>query len=139
MIPIPSVPPTAVPGSADDVRDATQTVRQFGDAVTQGNDTVALLVLSPSAQQVVAASDLASFLGETTHPQSLKVRHVRLNGDVAIAECTIRSADIERPLHLQLVRLEGVWKIDARVAVVPEGAHHAYHEMYMQSGEVLTA
>jgi hypothetical protein len=111
----PTTPPTTVPGSIADEQQVANTVRQFASAVTQGDDTVALLVLTPSAQRLVAASDLDTFLGEAELPREFTVRAVRLNGNVAIAECDVRTGGDVRPLQLQLVRLEGVWKIDARL------------------------
>lgn len=114
-IPTPTLPPTTVPGSVADADAAAETVRQFGTAVTRGDEVVALLVLSPSAQQIVAASDLNRFLGRPERPRILTVGEVQLTGDVATVACVARYGDHEQPLRLQLVRLDGVWKIDTRV------------------------
>ncbi|HEY0606860.1 MAG TPA: hypothetical protein VGD58_28330, partial [Herpetosiphonaceae bacterium] len=107
--------PTTVPGSVADADEVAETVRQFGAAVTRGDEVVALLVLSPSAQQIVAASDLNVFLGRPERPDVFTVQEVRLDGDVATVACLASYRDHEQPLRLQLVRLDGVWKIDARV------------------------
>lgn len=114
-VPTPTLPPTPVPGSTADERDAANTARQFGAAVTRGDHVVALLVLSPSAQQVVAAGDASALLGTPEPPEAFEVRSVQLTGDVATAECRVRYRDTERTVRLRLVRLDGVWKIDARV------------------------
>lgn len=113
--PTATLPPTSVPGSLADQRDVTETVRQFGAAVIRADQVVALLVLSPSAQQVVAASTLNDFLGRGETPDGFVVRAVQLQGDVAVAECGVRYDEAEQTLRLQLVRLEGVWKIDAQM------------------------
>lgn len=113
-VPTPTLPPTTVPGSVADADEAAETVRQFGTAVTRGDEVVALLVLSPSAQQIVAASDLNQFLGRPERPRLFIVQDVQLNGDVATVACVARYGDHEQRLRLQLVRLDGVWKIDAR-------------------------
>lgn len=114
--PTPTLPPTSVPGSAADERDVINTVRQFGAAVIRADEVVALLVLSPSAQQIVAAGTLNEFLGQPETPDAFAVRTVQLQGDVAVALCTVRYGDREHQQRLQLVRLEGVWKIDAQIA-----------------------
>ena len=113
--PTPTLPPTVVPGSADDEREAASTVRQFGQAVTRGDTLVALLVLSPSAQRVVGAGDLETFLGRRERPRAFDVQQVRLMEDVATADCTVRYAAGPVTLQLRLIRLEGQWKIDARL------------------------
>lgn len=115
-MPTPTLPPTTVPGSVADADEVAETVRQFGDAVTRGDEVVALLVLSPSAQQLVAASDLNEFLGRPERPRSLTVGDVQLTGDVATVACVATYRDQEQRLRLQLVRLDGVWKIDTRVS-----------------------
>ena len=115
LVPTPTLPPTTVPGSVADADEVAETVRQFGDAVTRDDEVVALLVLSPSAQQVVAASDLNEFLGRPERPRVLTVGEVQLTGDVATVACVATYSDQERRLRLQLVRLDGVWKIDTRV------------------------
>lgn len=115
VAPMPTLPPTTVRGSNMDERDAAETVRQFGSAVTRGDEVVALLVLSPSAQQIVAASNLYVFLGNPARPDAFTIGAVQLDDDVAVVECTLQYAGSTHALRLQLVRLEGVWKIDARV------------------------
>lgn len=115
VVPTPTLPPTTVPGSVADADEVAETVRQFGAAVTRGDEVVALLVLSPSAQQIVAASDLNQFLGRPERPRAFTVQDVQLDGDVATVACVAGYTDHAQRLHLQLVRLDGVWKIDARV------------------------
>ncbi len=115
LAPNPTLAPTTVPGSPADKRTVTDTVWQFGRAVTRGDTVVALLVLSPSAQHIVAVSDLDAFLGTQEHPRLFTVHDVRLDGDVAVAECSAGTPNHEQTLRLQLVRLGGVWKVDARV------------------------
>ena len=109
------MPPTIVPGSSDDEQEVADTVRQFGLAIAQDQELVALLVLSPSAQRVVAASNLRIFLGKDARPQWLSVRKVHLDADIAIADCMIGYEAEEESLQLRLVRLEGQWRIDTRL------------------------
>lgn len=115
VVQTPTLPPTTVPGSIADADKVAETVRQFGASVSRGDEVVALLVLSPSAQQIVAASDLNAFLGRPERPHAFTVQDVQLDGDVATVECVAGYSDHVQRLRLQLVRLEGVWKIDARV------------------------
>ena len=105
--------PTVVPGSTEDERDVAGIVRQFGKAVAEGDTLVAILVLSPSAQRVVAAGDLETFLGRRERPRELVLERLRLDDDVATAECVMRYASGDVAIRLRLVRLEGHWKIDA--------------------------
>ncbi len=112
--PTATLPPTVVPGSAADEKEVANTVRQFGQAVVHGDTIVALLVLSPSAQRVVAASDLQGFLGRGERPRAIELRDVHLDRDVARADCALWDSSGEHPLRLRLVRIDGQWKIDAR-------------------------
>lgn len=114
VVPTPTVLPTVVLDSPDDQADATAVMRQFSEAVTQQNEVVALLMLSPSAQQVAASSDLHAFLGLPAGPVSLEVGMIRLDRGVATAECVLRAGDAQQIIRLRLVRLDGNWKIDGR-------------------------
>jgi hypothetical protein len=112
--PTATIPPTAAPGSAADEREVADTVRQFAQAVVRGETIVALVVLSPSAQRVVASSDLQQFLGRTERPRTIQLRDVQLDEDVARADCAIWDSSGEHSIQLRLVRIDGEWKIDAR-------------------------
>jgi len=111
----PTLPPTALPGSAADERDAAATVRQFGEAVSHNDELVALLLLSPSAQHVVSSNDLVGLLGRTERPRQINVRGIRIERDIAIVTCDAAYSDGVQPLSLRLVRLDGQWKVDARL------------------------
>lgn len=113
--PTPTLPPTAVPGSDADSREVEHTVAQFGTALVRGDDLVAVLVLSPSAQQTVASGNLRSFLGIDTPPQQFSVDMIQLQGDMATVETTLVSGGVSQQILLRLVRLDGVWKIDSRI------------------------
>lgn len=115
LMPTPTSPPTAQPESAADEHDAVATVRQFADAVVANDELVALLLLSPSAQHVVASSDLMALLGRKERPHQIDVRTVRIEQDIAIVDCDVAYSDGVQPLSLRLVRLDGQWKIDARL------------------------
>lgn len=112
--PTPTPFPTVVPGSAADYEEATAVVQEFADALVRDDELVALLVLSPSAQQTVASSSLDRFLGRAEQPRDLDIGMVRLERDVATADCTVSYAGQTLPVRLRLVRLNGQWKIDAR-------------------------
>lgn len=114
--PTPTLPPTAVPGTAADITAATAVVEQFAEAVVRNDEIVALLVLSPSAQKVVAATNLHTFLGRAEQPSQVTVRSVRLNDDVATADCLLQYAATDRSVQLRLVRLEGQWRVDGRAS-----------------------
>lgn len=114
VLPTPTVLPTVVLDSPDDQADATAVMRQFSEAVSQQNEVVALLMLSPSAQQVAASSDLHAFLGLPAGPVALEVGLIRLDRGVATAECVLRAGDAQQIIRLRLVRLDGQWKIDGR-------------------------
>ncbi len=111
----PTMPPTTVPGTGADMREVNAVVTQFVEAVVRNDEIVALLMLSPSAQKVVSASNLNVFLGRTERPGQIKVRSVRLENDLATADCTIQYAAGESVVQLRLVRLDGQWRIDGRV------------------------
>ena len=113
--PTPTLLPTVVPGSGEDERDVANIIEQFGQAVVRGDTLVALLVLTPSAQRVVAAGDIETFLGRRERPRALEVERVRLTEDIATADCAVRYAAGDVSIQLRLVRLDGQWKIDARV------------------------
>lgn len=115
LMPTPTPPPTAQPESAADKHDAIATVRQFADAITANDELVALLLLSPSAQQVVASSDLSALLGRRERPRQIDVRTVRIDRDIAFVNCDVAYSDGVEPLLLRLVRLDGQWKVDARL------------------------
>lgn len=112
VAPLPTLPATVAPGSEEDEREVVSTVQQFGEAVTRGDTLVAVLLLSPSAQRVVAASNLETFLGRRERPRALEVTRVQLTEDVATATCAVRYAAGAFSIQLRLVRLEGRWKID---------------------------
>lgn len=117
--PTSTMPPTIVPGSSKDSQEATIVVQQFGDAVARGDTIVALLSMSPTAQRLVAAGDLDSFLGRHERLHRLVVRTIRLKKDVALADCLVRYESGETTLLLRLVRLDGAWRIDAPVDTSP--------------------
>jgi hypothetical protein len=115
LLATPTLPATPQPGSAADERDAAATVRQFADAMSSDDELVALLLLSPSAQQVVSSSDLTALLGRPDYPRRIDVRAIRIERDIAIVTCEMAYGDGVQPLQLRLVRLDGQWKIDARL------------------------
>lgn len=115
-LPTPTTLPTAVPGTNADIRDATAVVQQFTEAVVRNDEIVALLVLSPSARKVVAASDLAVFLGRAEQPTQVTVRAVHLDSDVATADCVFHYEAGEQVVQLRLVRLDGQWRVDGPVS-----------------------
>lgn len=115
LAPLPTPPPTTAPGSVEDQREVVSTVQQFGKAVTRGDTLVALLVLSPSAQRVVSAGNLETFLGRRERPRALELKQVRLTGDIATVDCAVRYAAGVWAIKLRLIRFDGQWKIDARV------------------------
>lgn len=112
--PTATLPPTAVPGTGADRREAAAVVAQFGDALVHGDELVALLVLSPSAQKVVAATSLEGLLGRPARPQDVTVGTIQLQDDVALADLVLRYPTGETLVRLQLVRLDGQWRIDGR-------------------------
>jgi|GEM_PF-5135133 len=114
-LPTPTLAPTVVPGTTADEQAAMAVVQQFAEALTRDDEIVALLMLSPSAQQIVASSDLHSFMGGTERPSSLKIQSLALDRDVAIASGVAHYPHEVVAIRIRLVRLDGQWKIDARV------------------------
>jgi hypothetical protein len=113
--PTPTIPATIVPGTIADERAVRATIEQFGTALARGDEVVALLVLSPSAQQIAATEDVYAVIDQAEQPRSIDVHAVQIKQTVALADCTIRYPDRAVPVTLQLVRLDGTWKIDAPV------------------------
>lgn len=113
-VPTPTLPPTAVPGTSADRAEVQAVVAQFGAALVDEDELVALLVLSPSAQKVVAATSLPGFLGQPAHPTQATVGTVQLQADVARADLELHYPAGATIVRLQLVRLDGQWRIDAR-------------------------
>ncbi len=114
-LPTPTMPPTALPGTSADLREARAVAEQFGDAVAHDDELVALLSLSPKAQKVVADSGLNLFLGQADRPTVIQVQGVRIDGDVAMVQYIVHYASGDKLLQLRLVRLAGQWRVDGRV------------------------
>ncbi|MDP9311653.1 MAG: hypothetical protein M3R24_12365 [Chloroflexota bacterium] len=113
-LPTATFPPTVVPGTSADMREVKAVVEEFGEALVRNDEIVALLVLSPSAQKVVAASSLNVFLGRPEQPKQVMIRAVHLDDDVAVADLTVQYVEAELPVRLRLVRLDNQWRIDGR-------------------------
>ncbi len=113
-LPTPTLPPTVIPGTSADMREAQAVVEQFSEALVRNDEIVALLVLSPSAQKLVAASSLNIFLGRPEQPEQVRIRAVHLDDDVAVADLMVQYAAADTPIRLRLVRLDGQWRIDGR-------------------------
>ena len=113
-VPTPTLMPTVVPGTSADRAEAQAVVAQFGAALVDEDELVALLVLSPSAQKVVAATSLNGFLGQPARPMQTTVGTVQLQDDVALADLELQYPTGATIVRLQLVRLDGQWRIDGR-------------------------
>ncbi len=113
-LPTPTFLPTVVPGTSADMREAKAVVEAFGEALVRNDEIVALLVLSPSAQKVVATSSLNVFLGQPEQPKQVTIQAVHLDKDVAVADLMVQYADGAIPVRLRLVRLDNQWRIDGR-------------------------
>ena len=108
----PTLRATLVPESAADSEAAVDVVREFEAAIRARNELVALLLLTPMAQQRVAASDLETFVAKSWRTEGLSNCGAIVDGDNSVVVCTRSGRPGERPLRISLLRLHNTWKID---------------------------
>ncbi len=105
-------PLTTVPGSAEDMRATVDTLQQFREALQQKNEIVALLLLTPSAQQWVAAHDLQQFAQQHWWTAAIADCRSHISADSAEVVCVWRGPPRRSEVAAALVRLNDQWKID---------------------------
>jgi hypothetical protein len=112
LVPTQTLLPTMVQSSPSDEQAAITVVHEFQTAMRQRNELVALLLLSPAAQQRVAASDLRVFAPTDWQARTLDRCSALVQGNVATVVCGLRPADDRAEVHVSMLRLHEVWKID---------------------------
>ena len=108
----PTVPATVVHESTADAQSAMEVVQEFEDALHRRDELVALLLLTPDAQQRVAASSLDSFVEPAWQTNPTGECDVRVQDDTAAVTCSWRLAKDLPRLRITMIRLNGAWKID---------------------------
>ena len=108
----PTIEATLIPGSAADAESAVEVVQNFEEAITERNELVALLLLTPQAQKRVAASDLTAFVPPAWRNDVMSGCRAILEQDRATVSCEWSSQGSPPWLRVSLLRLNGAWKID---------------------------